>query len=254
MQPVLFLSHGSPFLAQDQGAYRRALEGEGKRHAPSVVLVVSAHWETEGRARIGAAPQPSLIYDFSGFPPELRQLSYACPGEPAWAKRIRSALWEAGPGVQLDPQRGLDHGVWSPLRNLFPEARIPVLQLSLPRPRTPRLLLSMGRALASLRSEGMLLVGSGGLVHNLRRLGAQNAQPEAWAREFDAWLAGRLGMGDPEALLGWTAGPHSQEAHPTTEHLDPLFVCLGAAGAVIPRTIHEGWEFGNLSLRCLAWD
>lgn len=253
MQPVLFLSHGSPFLAQDQGAYRKALEAEGKRLNPEVVLVISAHWETEGRARVGAAAQPGLIYDFSGFPPELGQLTYPCPGDPAWAKRIRSALWESGPGVQLDPQRGLDHGAWSPLRSLLPEARIPVLQLSLPRPRTPKLLLSMGRALASLRGEGLLIVGSGGLVHNLRRLGAQNAQPEGWARDFDAWLAGRLALGDPEALQNWEAGPYAQQAHPSPEHLDPLFICQGAAGPGAPRTLFEGWEFGNLSLRCLAW-
>jgi len=254
MQPVLFLAHGSPFLAQDQGVYGQDLRALGATLSPEAVLVVSAHWESEGRARVGSSVKPDLLYDFSGFPPDLYHLRYPAVGDAAWAKRIRAALRDVGPGVQLDSQRGLDHGAWVPLRHLFPEAQIPVLQLSLPRPRTPKLLTTFGKALASLRSEGLLIVGSGGLVHNLRRLGPANALPESWAYQFDAWMAGRLTQGDVEGAMAWEGGPNARTAHPTTEHLDPLFVCLGAAGGCLGRTVHEGWEFGNLSLRCLAWD
>ena len=257
-QPVLFVSHGSPLRALDGGAWGEALRGLGASLAPAAILVVSAHWEADGPERITAALKPGVIHDFSGFPEALYGLDYPSPGSPDWARRIETRLAEVGIASVLDEHRPLDHGAWAPLLHLFPGADLPVLQLSLPLDRTPERLHAVGEALAPLRSQGLLIVGSGGIVHNLRRLlwhEPEAASPELWAANFDAWAADRLLAGDHPALLRWREeSPDPHVAHPSTEHWDPLFAALGAAGKAKPRWIHEGWELGNLSLRSVIWD
>jgi 4,5-DOPA dioxygenase extradiol len=254
-QPVLFLSHGSPMLALEGGAWGEAMARFGAAQRPEAVLMISAHWEASGVPRLTAAPRPGVIHDFGGFPDELYQLDYPAPGAPALVERMRPLLRAAGVDTLADPSRALDHGAWVPLRHMYPDADVPVVQLSLPRPRSPRELHRMGAALAPLREEGVLIVGSGGLVHNLRRLAWQGGgETEAWAADFDAWADGRARAGDAAALLDWEAqAPDPRTAHPSTEHFDPLFVALGAAGDAGAGPLFEGWQLGNLSLRSFIW-
>ena len=164
-------------------------------------------------------------------------------------------LQQAGLQAVLDPARPLDHGAWVPLRALFPEAQLPVIQVSLPLPRDPALLVKAGRALAPLRSEGVLLLGSGGLVHNLRRLDwGAHPVPEAWATAFEQWMVSGIEEKNLDRLVqAAQQAPGYAQAAPTTEHLDPVYFALGAAGADTPATIYDGWQHGNLSLRALAW-
>jgi 4,5-DOPA dioxygenase extradiol len=181
-------------------------------------------------------------------------MRYPAPGHTALAAQVAGLIRAAGMAVELDPERPFDHGAWVPLRAAFPEARIPVIQVSLPVPRTPRMLFDLGRALGPLRAEGVLLLGSGGIVHNLRLLDWAGAgAPEAWASEFEQWVAASLA--EPEAKLFQVAAqaPSYPKAVPTSEHFDPLFFALGAAGTSPVRTLFEGWQLGNLSLRTWAW-
>lgn len=257
--PTLFLAHGSPMLALDEcGDYGRAL----RRFAASLpplraIVIVSAHWEAPAPIRVTAAERPDLIYDFGGFPPALRAIRYPSPGEPGLAAEIGSLFEAAGIAATLDPRRGLDHGVWVPLRLGFPRAEVPIVEVSLPRPRTPEDLLRMGRALRPLRDRGVLLVGSGGLVHNLRhaRLDSERAAVDRWARAFDDWARDRIDRRDEEALLAYRElAPDADLAVPTPEHLDPLFFVLGAADARERAiTVFEGFQYGNLSLRSFAF-
>jgi 4,5-DOPA dioxygenase extradiol len=253
-QPVLFVSHGSPMLAlegpehpyvRSLGAYARSLPAR-----PRGILAVSAHWVSR-EPRVTSGDRPGVVHDFFGFPPELGRMDYPAPGDPSMAARVALAT-----GARPDPARGLDHGVWAVLRHLFPAADVPVVQVSLP-PGLPEGALDLGRRLRPFREEGWLVLASGGLVHNLGE--ADSSAPEGaadpWALEAEAWIMDALARGDLRGLLDHRAlWPGSRRAAPTTEHLDPLFVALGAAGTgEAPRTVHEGWQLANLGLRCLAW-
>jgi 4,5-DOPA dioxygenase extradiol len=251
-QPVIFLAHGAPTLAIDGGAWGPALREYGTSlPRPGAILVISAHWETSGSPRITSASRPGVIHDFGGFPEALYQLDYPAMGDPLLAARLAKAVC-----ADLDGARPLDHGAWVPLRWMFPEANVPVLQLSLPRPRDFLSMLRLGEALRVFRDEGFLIVGSGGLVHNLRRLDWEGGgDPEPWAAGFEDWVMhALLTMGPQEFAAALPGAPHLREAVPTTEHFDPLLVALGAAGPDAGfRTLFAGWQMGNLSLRCLEW-
>lgn len=252
--PSLFLAHGSPMLALEGGAWGEAVSAFG-RQLPHLraILVCSAHWEAPGPFRLSSADIPGVMHDFGGFPEALYALDYPAPGSPGLAAEVAGLLREAGLEAVLDPQRPLDHGAWVPLRYLRPDARVPVVQLSLPRPRTPELLLAAGRALAPLRERGVLILGSGGVVHNLRRLDWQGATgPEPWAMGFQTWVDGRLAARDTAALAEWRKAPGAGESVPTSEHLDPLFVALGASQTA-PETLYDGWQLGSLSLKSYAF-
>ncbi len=247
--PSGFLAHGSPMLALEGGAWGEAVAAFGRRLPPlRAFLVCSAHWEAAGPFRLSSAQWPGVMHDFGGFPEALYALDYPAPGSPELAEAAAQLLGEAGIETVLDPQRPLDHGAWVPLRYLRPEADIPVVQLSLPVPRTPELLLAAGRALVPLRNSGVLILGSGGIVHNLRRLDWADASgPQPWAMQFGGWVHEQLAARDEAALLAWPQAPGAAESVPTTEHLDPLFVALGAATGA-PAPIFEGWQLGSLSL------
>jgi 4,5-DOPA dioxygenase extradiol len=236
-------------LALDGESWGSVVTALGRRLPTCrAILVCSAHWETTGFFRLSSAETPGILHDFGGFPEALYALDYPVPGSPALAAEAAGLLREAGLEAELDPHRPLDHGAWVPLRYLAPQAGIPVVQVSLPRPRTPAMLLAAGRALAPLRRKGVLILGSGGIVHNLRALdwdGAAEARP--WASSFDRWIRERLAAGDETALLDWRQAPGAAESVPTSEHLDPLFVALGAAEGA-PETLFEGWQLGSLSL------
>lgn len=245
----LFTAHGSPMLALDGGAWGEAMSALGQGAPPlRGILVCSAHWEAAGPFRLTSADRPGVMHDFGGFPEALYALDYPAPGSPALAAEAAALLQSAGLEAALDGQRPLDHGAWVPLRYLAPEAVVPVVQISLPRSRTPEQLMAAGRALAPLRHSGVLILGSGGIVHNLRRLDWEEASgPQPWASSFQDWVRARLEAWDLDGLAGWRQAPGAAESVPTSEHLDPLFLALGAAGGP-PEPIFEGWQLGSLSL------
>lgn len=254
--PVLFVSHGAPTMALEQDGFASVLRAfAASVGRPPAILVVSAHWTTPWEIGITSAARHRLIYDFSGFPEALYRIQWPAPGAPDVAARAAALVEAAGFRARLDPVRGLDHGAWIPLRLAWPEPEIPVAQLALPEV-APEILLRLGAALAPLREEGVLLVASGGLLHNLRlvRLGEEGAPPDAWAQEFDAWAAARIAALDVDALAHWRdEAPHAERAAPSPEHLDPLFVALGArAPGDRVETLTEEIRNGNLGLRSFA--
>ncbi|MCE9673424.1 dioxygenase [Myxococcus stipitatus] len=253
---ALFVSHGSPMVALDADAYPQALRrfGEGVG-AVKALVVVSAHWETAGEARVTASARPPLVYDFYGFPEPLYRLRYPAVGAPALAQDVVARLSAAGIRAAADPERGLDHGAWVPLLHMFPQAPFPVVQVSMPRGASAADVARMGEALRPLRGEGVLLMGSGGIVHNLRRVNfhQKDASPEPWAQAFDTWVAGRLAARDFAGLQSWLDAPNGRLAHPSAEHLLPLYFVLGAALPEDGLTqVFEGFHHGTLSMRSFA--
>ena len=254
--PSLFLAHGSPMTVLDKdfaGAVYKFTSHQQKLRA---IVVVSAHWQVPGALRVTSNPKPPLIYDFVGLPDWLYEIAYPCPGDRAVAQMVAVMLERAGVNARLDPDRGLDHGVWVPLSLAFPAATVPVVQLSLPLPSTPAMMLALGRALAPLRSELILLVATGGIVHNLARLqpDQDTPYPDPWAAEFDDWVREKVAALDADALAGYARhAPHAGAAVPTSEHFDPL---LFAIGTVLPGDvvydIYDGFRHGSLSMRSFA--
>ena len=246
--PALFLSHGAPTLAVQQTSQTQAwakLAQELPR--PKAILAVSAHWDTR-EPEVSAAPHPETIHDFGGFPRELYEQRYPAPGAPGLAERAAQLLQQQGLGSRTDPDRGLDHGAWVPLKWMYPEADIPVTQLSVQSARGPKHHHDLGRALAPLRNEGVLILASGGIVHNLREIEWQSKTPRDWAVAFNDWMAARVEEGDVAALLDYrTRAPSAVRSHPTDEHLEPFFVALGAGGAPA-RRLELGMEMGTLGM------
>lgn len=226
--PALYLSHGAPPLADDALWTGQLAEWSADLPRPRAILMVSAHWE-EAPLALGATETVPLVYDFWGFPEHYYQVRYEAPGAPELADSVRKLLRGPGTPVQDIPDRGLDHGAYVPLVEMYPGADIPVLQISMPT-LDPQKLMDIGRKLAPLRDEGVLIVGSGFFTHNLAAL-RQGGIP-AWSSEFDDWGHRALESGDVDALLDFThKSPAGQLAHPRTEHFAPLFVAMGAADA-----------------------
>jgi 4,5-DOPA dioxygenase extradiol len=245
--PVLYLSHGAPPLADDR-LWTSQLAGWARRLPhPRAILVVSAHWES-APLTLGATTTVPLTYDFWGFPEHYFQVRYPAPGAPELAEQVRKLLGGPGSPVHQDPGRGLDHGAYVPLAEMYPDADVPVLQLSMPT-LDPQRLLELGRRLAPLREEGVLIIGSGFFTHNLDDIlwGAGPDEAHTWSREFDDWGREALAAGDLDALLDFQhTAPASRVAHPRTEHFAPLFVSLGAGEADLPelRTTIDGFWNG----------
>lgn len=256
--PTYFISHGGgpwPWLkAQMPGVYD-ALEASlgdmpGQLGAtPRAVLMVSGHWE-ERDFTVMSSPAPPMVYDYSGFPAFTYQIKYPAPGSPEVALRVQELLRGAGLAAPDDDRRGFDHGTFAPLKAIYPEADVPVLQLSIRRGYDVEAHIRAGRALAPLRDEGVLIVGSGLSYHNLRRFGAQGQHP---SREFDAWLTAAVcdsvGESRNAKLRGWAEAPSARLAHPEEDHLIPLMVAVGAAeGEAGVRVYHEDSFFGDLTV------
>jgi len=212
---------------------------------PDAVLMISAHWE-EPEFSLTAHPQPPMVYDYFGFPDYTYRIRYDAPGEPVLAARAKQLIEAAGLPARLDTQRGFDHGAFTPLKAIYPQANVPVVQLSLKSGLDPETHLALGRAIAPLRDENILIIGSGLSYHNLR----QFFSPRGWgpSREFDGWLGGVLLGGSPmdrdKLLAGWEAAPAARAAHPREEHLLPLMVVAGAAGADRGTRAYDGTILG----------
>jgi 4,5-DOPA dioxygenase extradiol len=224
---------------------------------PQAILAFSPHWMARSPT-LGASPRPETLHDFSGFDAALNTLRYPALGNPGLAQRAAELLQAAGWPAKLDADRGLDHGVWVPLRLMFPNADIPVVPLAMPWPLDASAAFRLGQGLHALADEGVLMLGSGSLTHNLHefRPGAStDAPPEPYVLEFVDWMRETIAGGDTEALLRYrTLAPHAARAHPTDEHLLPLFWALGAAGeASTPRHWVGGVHYGNLSMDAWAW-
>ncbi|WP_298726483.1 class III extradiol ring-cleavage dioxygenase [uncultured Ferrovibrio sp.] len=250
--PTVFVSHGSPMLTLEpqHAAHQFLRQAASHWSRPKAILAVSAHWET-AEPEISATARPETIHDFYGFPPALYQMRYPAAGAPDLAARIKTLLDQAGFRSTLDPERGLDHGAWSPLTLIYPDAGIPVLQLSLQSQLGPAHHVALGRALAPLRDEGVLIFASGSLTHNLRLLdwrGQSGVMP--WAQEFADWMHDRLTSRDDAALIDYRRqAPHAVAAHPTDEHLLPIFVALGAATPEKPaERLHASFTMGSLAM------
>ena len=254
--PSLFVSHGAPTLILENGPTCDFLRGLGATlPRPKAVLAVSAHWET-ARPTLAATPRPETIHDFFGFPDALYRMRYAAQGSPNVARRAGELLSAHGIVNATDPERGLDHGAWVPLMLMYPGAEIPVLQLSIQPQNGPAHHVAVGRALAPLRDEGVLILASGGAVHNLRALAwNQTGTPATWAKGFDDWLVQKVESGAVDDLVAYrTRAGGAVEAHPRDEHLVPIFVALGAAGEnAIGKRIYHGFEHGSLSMAAFSF-
>jgi 4,5-DOPA dioxygenase extradiol len=248
--PSVFISHGSPMHALDPGAAGEAWRSLGRRlPKPRAVVVASAHWETNLPMLTGAA-KPQTIHDFSGFPEPLYRLRYAAPGAPEVAQRAQSLLKAQGLAAAIDGNRGLDHGAWAPLLYMYPKADIPVVQISVQPAFGPRHHVEVGRSLKKLSEEGVLIIGSGHMTHNLRDWARGAGKPEPYAREFQDWVKQKIEAHDLESLADYRSlNPHGARAHPTDEHFLPLFVALGAAPEhTKPERIFEAIEGGVLAM------
>ena len=233
--PALFVSHGAPLFAVDAGETGPALTrwGQGLRaQFPALrgVVVMSPHWMAR-TPQVMTGPQPATWHDFGGFPPALYQLQYPAPGAPALAQEVLALLQAADVPAQGDAQRPFDHGAWVPLMHLFPEADLPVVQVALPVGAGPAEVYAMGAALRGLRSQGVLVMGSGSMTHNLAEFFGGAREPAPYVIAFSRWIESALERGDMKALLNYRSlAPHAERAHPTEDHFLPLFFALGAAG------------------------
>jgi 4,5-DOPA dioxygenase extradiol len=248
MLPAIFVSHGAPTLPFDNVPARDFLRGLGAELGRlRAVLAVSAHWDTDAPAT-NAVTSNDTIHDFHGFPRPLYDLRYGAPGDALLAREVGGLL--SGFGAQTDTMRGLDHGAWVPLMLMYPDAGIPVVQLSVQSAKGAGHHLALGRALTGLRQDNVLVLGSGGFVHNLRHIAPPGSPEPQWSKEFAGWMHGRLMEGDEAALAGYRArAPEAHMAHPTEEHLMPLLVAYGAGGEKTKATrLHSSATFGSLRM------
>jgi aromatic ring-opening dioxygenase catalytic subunit (LigB family) len=253
--PFMQVMHGPPDTWDRLAEHLRGLDQVlGRR--PKAVLVISGHWEAE-RPTVNTSPSPPMLFDYYGFPDHTYQLSYPAPGSPELARRVQDLLAKAGIKTDADPERGYDHGVFIPFMLIYPNADVPLLQLSLQEGLDPATHLAIGRALAPLRDEGVLIIGSGMSYHNLREFLTGSPRGNGAAESFDSWLTQAVEDTDPterdRQLTRWSAAPGALSCHPRSEHLLPLMVAAGAAGADHGRRIFNdriwgkavsGYQFG----------
>ena len=254
--PTIFVSHGAPTLAiETADRTHRFLKGLGPQLGkPESVLLISAHWEQD-TASVSAVVKPETIHDFRGFPDPLYEIGYPATGAPELAERVSELLTGAGIAARIDSERGLDHGAWVPMSLMYPDADVPVAQLSVQTALGGEHHLALGRALRPLRDEGVLILGSGGLTHNLGELdwsGATTTMP-AWASEFQEWILEAIDHNRIDDLADYRSrAPHAARNHPTEEHFLPLLVALGAGDK--GERIHTDVCFGTLAMDAYRFD
>ena len=227
--PVAFISHGAPTFALEPGALGPQLQALGRQlQGLNAVLVVSPHWQTPS-IKVMVTPQPQTVHDFGGFPAEMYRLDYPATGFVDAARATADRLSEAGWPVSLDERRGLDHGAWVPLWHLLGAGKVPVFQVSMPLSLTPAQAVELGRVLAPLRQQGIMILASGSMTHNLYEFRQFSSQPQPYVQEFAFWVRQALTQGAVEPLIDYRRlAPHAERAHPTEEHFLPLLVALGA--------------------------
>jgi 4,5-DOPA dioxygenase extradiol len=253
--PVLFISHGAPTFALEPGIAGALLQDAGRKlPAIKAVLIVSPHWMTSG-LQVMATAQPRTIYDFGGFDPRLNRMVYPSPGHPALAAATAQILESHGLHVQLDTQRGYDHGAWVPMLHLLPNAEVPMFQLSMPHTLTARGAFDLGRMLQPLSDQGVLIVGSGSITHNMYEFSMNGQGDAAYAQEFVHWVRDKVVHGDTQALVGTAAqAPHAKRAHPSDEHYLPFLVALGAARQEAKVDVMEGgFTYGVIGMESYIW-
>lgn len=255
MFPSLYISHGSPMLALEPGASGPALARlAAEMPKPEAIVIVSAHWESNDLL-VSGNPRPETWHDFGGFPKALFEVQYPAPGNPQLAGEVVELLQADNLPARIDTKRPFDHGVWVPLSLMYPQADIPVVQVSLPTRGGPALQTRIGHALASLREHGVLLIGSGSITHNLRELdwhaGPESVEP--WARTFRDWMIEKLAANDEAALHDYRQqAPNAVRNHPSDEHLLPLYFARGAGGEF--SVAHQGFTMGALGMDIYRFD
>jgi 4,5-DOPA dioxygenase extradiol len=253
--PSLFVSHGSPMILLDDCPARRFFGEYGASLArPAAILMISAHWETPG-VTVATTDRPETIHDFHGFPDAMYRFRYRAPGAPDIAAQAAACLRRDGFDVAADPRRGLDHGAWVPLAYMFPDAGIPVAQVSIQPQLGARHHYELGQALAPLRDKGVLILGSGNITHG-RRAGPVDMPALAWVSGFSDWVFGAVSEDRIDDLLNYRArAPYAGANHPTEDHFLPLLFALGAAGKESePRRVHASYTYGTISMDCYAFD
>lgn len=255
LAPVFFISHGSPTFAIEPGVLGPRLQTLGQQlTGAKAVLVVSAHWQTRDM-QVMTTAKPETVHDFGGFPAALYQLHYPASGQPDIALDAARLLTEAGFATTFENQRGFDHGAWVPLMHLLPAANVPVFQVSMPRTLTTAQALRMGQALAPLRAQGVVIMASGSMTHNLYEFRQSGAAVQDYAVEFTHWVRQTVATRNVDALVGYRQlAPHAQRAHPTEEHFLPLLVALGASHeGEAAQVLAGGITHGVLSMESYAW-
>ncbi|MCB5188948.1 dioxygenase [Methylobacillus caricis] len=252
---TLFISHGAPTLAMEPGATGRLLAELGRSlPRPDAILAVSAHWDTT-QPRVSAVQHPETIHDFGGFPRQMYEIQYPAPGAPALAMRVLEILADSFPTARMDAKRGLDHGAWVPLMLMYPQADIPVTQLSIQSSAGPLVHYKLGQALSALQQENIMLLCSGAITHNLHDFftSDRNAAVLDYVPAFSDWVAGRIASKDIQSLLDYRQlAPGGNRAHPHEDHLMPLFVALGAAQGKSVRYEPEN-TYGILAMDTYVW-
>lgn len=250
--PVLFIGHGNPMNAIYDNNFTQSLNKLGKTlEKPNAILVISAHWQTIG-TYVSTNPWPKTIYDFGGFPKELFEVKYEPKGHPRLAKELISNVTSVA--VKENIEMGLDHGAWTILRHIYPEADVPVFEMSIDFEKSPAFHYNLGRELSKLRQKGVLILGSGNIVHNLRLLDWNNAygKPFDWAQDFDLFVKNNIDKRDFQPLIEYEKyGKAAMLSVPSNDHYLPMLYTLGMAKSNEPiKYIYEGYEFGSLSMRC----
>ena len=249
--PALFISHGAPTLAIEQSATTSALARIGQNlPKPRAIVIMSAHWQS-AKLEINSNPQPKTWHDFSGFAPELYDLQYPASGQPALAETLAQQLSARGITCSVNPVRACDHGVWAPLRHLYPEADVPIVQVSLPQHYDSIACYQLGAQLAHLRDEKILVIGSGNITHNLQALRWEADSIDQAAKGFKQWLLQQLKIDIPTAL-DWQQYPEYKDIHPSDEHLLPLFFALGAGQRV--SVVHQSMAHHSLGMDIYRFD
>lgn len=252
MMPAYFFAHGAPSLVLEQHAYTDFLKSIAtETPKPKAIVLFSAHWEKTTQT-ISAVDTHDTIYDFSGFQDELFQVTYPAKGDRSISDQVQALFAKGGIPSVLDEARGLDHGAWAVLKLIYPDADIPVVALSVNRNLTNEQQYEIGKALSDLRKQDVLIIGSGGTVHNLRRVKWNTEAADDWAVAFDNWLQSKLETWDTEALFNYQElAPYAQDSVPTNEHFIPLLLAMGAGdGTKQARLLHRSYQHGNLSLSC----
>lgn len=254
--PAVFVSHGAPNVILYDSPTRQFLAGLGEQLGrPRAVVAISAHWEAP-TPTVNATLQPRTIHDFFGFEPPLYQMNYPAPGAPALAHEVATRIESAGMRAVVDNARGLDHGVWVPLKLMYPQADIPVTQISVQPYESTQHHYLIGQTLRELRGDNVLVLASGNATHNLREMMAEASEPPAWVSAFAGWLRAAVTAGDTGELLQYRdSAPFAAKNHPTEEHLLPLFVALGAGTpGASGRIIHSSTTHGVLAMDAFAFD